>query len=50
MGTFADNASFVQSGNSLVLQIGGIAVPEIDPNSLGSVLALVLGSLVLLER
>jgi hypothetical protein len=26
------------------------AVPEIDPNSLGSVLALVLGSLGLLER
>jgi hypothetical protein len=26
------------------------SVPEIDPNSLGSVLALVLGSLGLLER
>jgi len=50
MGTFADKASLVQSGNSLVLQIGGIAVPEIDPNSLGSVLALVMGSLGLLER
>jgi hypothetical protein len=33
-------------------QIGSVqaAVPEIDPNSLGSVLALVLGSLGLLER
>ena len=29
---------------------GPSAVPEIDPNSLGSVLALVLGSLGLLER
>jgi hypothetical protein len=29
---------------------GATAVPEIDPNSLGSVLALVLGSLGLLER
>jgi hypothetical protein len=50
MGTFADRASIVQSGNSLLLQIGASAVPEIDPNSLGSVLALVLGSLGLLER
>jgi hypothetical protein len=29
---------------------GASSVPEIDPNSLGSVLALVLGSLGLLER
>ena len=50
MGTFAEKASLVQSGNSLLLQIGASAVPEIDPNSLGSVLALVLGSLGLLER
>ena len=50
MGTFADKASIVQSGNSLLLQIGASAVPEIDPNSLGSVLALVLGSLGQLER
>ena len=50
MGTFADRASIVQSGNSLLLQIGASAVPEIDPNSIGSVLALVLGSLGLLER
>jgi hypothetical protein len=50
MGTFAEKASIVQSDNSLVLQITGSSVPEIDPNSLGSVLALVLGSLGLLER
>lgn len=50
MGTFADRASIVQSGNSLLLQIGASAVPEIDPNRFGSVLALVLGSLGLLER
>jgi len=50
MGTFAENASIVQSGNSLLLQIGASAVPEIDPNSLGSVLALVVGSLGVLER
>ena len=31
-------------------QTGATSVPEIDPNSLGSVLALVLGSLGLLER
>ena len=50
MGTFAEKASIVQSGNSLLLHIGASAVPEIDPNSLGSVLAFVLGSLGLLER
>ena len=50
MGTFAEKASIVQSGNSLLLQIAASAVPEIDPNSLGSVLAFVLGSLGLLER
>jgi hypothetical protein len=37
-------ATFIVSGGS------PSAVPEIDPNSLGSVLALVLGSLGLLER
>ena len=37
-------ATFTVSGGS------PSAVPEIDPNSLGSVLALVLGSLGLLER
>jgi hypothetical protein len=50
MGAFAEKASIVQSGNSLLLQIGASAVPEIDPNSIGSVVALVLGSLGLLER
>jgi hypothetical protein len=50
MGTFADRASIVQSGNSLLLHIEASAVPEIDPKSLGSVLALVVGSLGLLER
>ena len=50
MGAFAENASIVQSGNSLLLQIEASAVPEIDPNSMGSVLALVLGALGLLER
>ena len=50
MGTFADKASLVQSGNSLLLQIGATAVPEIDPSSIGSVLAVVVGSLGLLER
>ena len=49
MRAFAEKASIVQSGNSLLLQIGASAVPEIDPNSLGSVVALVLGSLGLLE-
>jgi hypothetical protein len=29
---------------------GGSVVPEIDPNGVGSVLALVTGCLVLLER
>jgi hypothetical protein len=32
------------------VQVAPSPVPEIDPNSLGSVLALVLGSLGLLER
>jgi len=50
MGTFADKPSLVQSGNSLLLQIGATAVPEIDPSSIGSVLARVVGSLGLLER
>ena len=37
--------------NGLQLSVAPVsAVPEIDPNSLGSVLALVLGSLGLLER
>jgi hypothetical protein len=37
--------------NGLQLSVAPVsAVPEIDPNSLGSVLALVLGSLGMLER
>ena len=48
--TFWQSDSFpVTDGNNW--QIGSVqAVPEIDPNSLGSVLALLLGSLGLLER
>jgi len=42
--------SFGFASADLNIQIEGAAVPEIDPNSLGSVLALVLGSLGLLER
>ena len=38
------------SGFRLASPLGASSVPEIDPNSLGSVLALVLGSLGLLER
>jgi formylglycine-generating enzyme required for sulfatase activity len=37
-------------GFRLASPLGASSVPEIDPNSLGSVLALVLGSLGLLER
>ncbi len=43
-GHTSQGATFTVSGGS------PSAVPEIDPNSLGSVLALVLGSLGLLER
>jgi hypothetical protein len=50
MGMFAEKASVVQSGNSLLLQIGASSVPEIDPNGMGSVVALVAGGLGLLER
>ena len=39
----------ISSGFRLVSPVGSSSVPEIDPNSLGSVLALVLGSLGLLE-
>ena len=55
-----DNPFYLSSSSSISSspsnEIGGIGfrlaspVPEIDPNSLGSVLALVLGSLGLLER
>ena len=47
---FTGSFSVVQQGNSLAISYSPAAVPEIDPNSLGSVLALVLGSLGLLER
>ena len=50
LGTFAGKASIVQSGNSLLLQIGASSVPEIDPAGMGSVLAFVTGALGLLER
>ena len=36
--------------NAALAAVQGTSVPEIDPNSLGSVLALVVGSLGLLER
>ena len=39
-----------QSLNQIAIISNAVSVPEIDPNSLGSVLALVLGSLGLLER
>jgi len=38
------------TGFRLASPLGASSVPEIDPNSIGSVLALVLGSLGLLER
>ena len=48
---FTGSFSVVQQGsNSLAISYSPSSVPEIDPNSLGSVLALVLGSLGLLER
>jgi hypothetical protein len=47
---FTGSFSVVQQGNRLAISYSPSSVPEIDPNSLGSVLALVLGSLGLLER
>jgi hypothetical protein len=47
---FTGSFSVVQQGSSLAISYSPSSVPEIDPNSLGSVLALVLGSLGLLER
>jgi hypothetical protein len=47
---FTGSFSVVQQGNSLAISYSPSAVPEIDLNSLGSVLALVVGSLGLLER
>jgi hypothetical protein len=50
-GAYAGQSSVSLSGSSLVLNIQGSApVPEIDPAGLGSVLALVTGTLGLLER
>ena len=50
-GAYAGQSSVSLSGSSLVLNIQGSApVPEIDPTGLGSVLALVTGTLSLLER
>ena len=46
-----DVSEFTDQGATFTVSGGSpSAVPEIDPNSLGSVLALVLGSLGLLER
>lgn len=50
IGAFAERASVVQSGNSLLLRLGTNAVPEIDPSSMGSVIALIGAGLGLLER
>ena len=47
---FTGSFSVVQQGSSLAISYSPSSVPEIDPNSLGSVLALVAGSLGLLER
>jgi hypothetical protein len=50
-GLFEVTADTEQGATSFTVSGGSpSAVPEIDPNSLGSVLALVLGSLGLLER
>ena len=50
-GSFSDDTSLEYNdiGFRLASPVAS-SVPEIDPNSLGSVLALVLGSLGLLER
>ena len=54
--TASSTSAEIRDGNyvspNLVMTVGAdpTSVPEIDPNSLGSVLALVLGSLGLLER
>lgn len=50
-GSYASQASIVQSGSSLVLHLqGSAAVPEIDPTGMGAVLALVSGAFGLIER
>jgi hypothetical protein len=50
VGLFNVTAYTSQGGTFTVSDGSPSSVPEIDPNSLGSVLALVLGSLGLLER
>jgi len=40
----------IWTGTTMSLSVSGTAVPEIDPASFGSALALVLGSLGMLER
>jgi len=49
VSTFA-SSGLLDGPSGLVIQPVPSPVPEIDPNSLGSVLTLVLGSLGLLER
>ena len=49
-GTFVVHSDSDQGATFTVSDASPSAVPEIDPNRLGSVLALVLGSLGLLER
>ena len=46
----ASSFSLLQIGNNIILNYTVAAVPEIDPSCVGSVLALVLGSLGLVER
>jgi hypothetical protein len=48
--TWTSNAGYPMLFSIEATATAPSAVPEIDPNSLGSVLALVLGSLGLLER
>jgi len=42
--------SLLQVGSNVILQYSAAAVPEIDPSSLGSALALLIGSLGLVEK
>jgi hypothetical protein len=51
-GTYLAGSSFSLSraGNDIVLNYNTAAVPEIDPSSFGSALAMVSGALALLER
>ena len=51
-GTYLAGSSFSLSraGNDIVLNYNTAAVPEIDPSSFGSALAMAMGSLAMLER